>query len=183
VQRWPNHYRTWWSLSYALKAYAGLVRGTAYWKNVPEESRKRYKAITSIAEECLNNAIRLHPQNGQLLEMMIEFDTHAGRDWMATFRKSASLQPHQFSLYQTAFNYARPQWGGTRDQMREIYETAVNNNPDENWPTTLRDAWASEIKPIIDFRNRWVRTAIGVSLIVGLLFAWWRWRANGLARR
>ncbi len=178
VRRWPNHHRTWWSLSYSLSAYAGLVRGTAYWKNVPDESRKRYKAIMSIAEECLNNAIKLHPQNGQLFELMIEFDVHAGRDWMNSFRKSAALQPHQFTLYQTAFNYARPQWGGTRDEMREIYETALKNNSNEKWPTTLRDAWASEIKPMIDFRNRWVQITAAVSLSVILIFAWQRWRSN-----
>jgi tetratricopeptide (TPR) repeat protein len=182
VQRWPNHYRTWWSLSYALEAYAGLVRGTAYWKNVPDESRQRYTAIMSIAEECLGKAIKLHPQNGQLFAMMIQFDKHAGRDWMSSFRKSAALQPHDYTLYQTAFNYARPQWGGTRDQMREIYQLAVENNPDESWPTTLRDAWASEIKPLIDFKNRWVRIIAAVGLGVMLLLVWQRWRSNRIGR-
>ncbi len=182
VERWPNHYRTWWALSYALQNYAGLVRGTAYWKNVPEESRIRYSAIMQIADDCLSKALARHPEQGYLYEMKIDLDSHAGRNWMTSFQRAAELIPHSRSLYQTAFNYARPQWGGTRDDMREIYKTALENNPDANWPTELRDAWASEIKPWIDFSRLWVRICAAVLLPLALVWAWRIWKTAKRSR-
>lgn len=174
VGRWPNHYRSWWCLSHALKKYAGLVRGTAYWNNVPAAAQQRYRAIMAVGEESLNRALRLHPAHGTLYENMIEYDVHAKRNWLSTFRRAAELEPHQRRLYQTAFNYARPQWGGSKEDMREIYETAVRNNPDAKWPAELRDVWAAEIKPLIDFRNRWVQIVISALLLAGLALLWRR---------
>lgn len=176
VGRWPNNYRSWWELSYVLKKYAGLVRGTAYWNKVPEDAQQRYRAIMAIAEESLNRALRLHPAQGPLYEMMIEYDVQARRDWLATFRRAAELEPHRRSLYQTAFNYARPQWGGTKEDMQEIYDTAIKNNPHAAWPAELRDVWAPEIKPLVDFRKRWVQIVIGLLFLCALAWCWRGWR-------
>jgi hypothetical protein len=167
LRRWPDHYRSWSTLATSLAVYAGLVRGTAYWNEIPEDARTRYRAIMEVVEDCLRTAIRKHPDRGELHRAMIDHDLRAGRDWMDSFRVAAQLTPHSKRLYQTAFNYARPQWGGTKDQLKEIYATSVKNNPGETWPQMLREEWAPEIVPWIDLEKPLVRyTLIFVGLVL-----------------
>jgi hypothetical protein len=173
VRRWPNYYHGWWDLSSNLSSYASLVRGTKYWSSVPEAARVRYKNITEVSEYCLSEAIKRHPMQGRMYAAMIQFDVHNGRDWMATFRKAAGLDPHRLSIYRTAFNYARPQWGGSTSDMSEIYRLAKKNNPDEEWPRQLRDAWAKEIKPLVDFDNPRIKYGSAVLFVSFVVFGVW----------
>jgi hypothetical protein len=173
LRRYPDHYRSWWQLSDSVHRYAALVRGAGYRDQISEATWARYLAIMRVAEDCLFNALRRNPENAEIHANMIEFDVMAGRDWMASFRKAAEIAPNWRGLYQQAFNYARPQWGGSKDDMREIYATAQKNNPNEVWPTELRDEWAPEISSWFDLDSIWLRAAVALS-IVCLLFAIWR---------
>lgn len=179
VRRWPNYYRAWWGLSYSLRSYAGLVRGTGYARNIPVAQRERYHEIMAVAEASLSEAIRRHPAQGSLYINKIAFDVENGRDWMSTFRRAAQIDPHSRRLYQTALNYGRPQWGGTKDTLREIYDTAKSNNPDADWPRQLRDAWAPEIRPLIDFDNPWTLAGLAIIAVLLALTAWRYWNARG----
>jgi hypothetical protein len=177
IKRWPGYYRNWWGLSYNLLNYAGLVRGTEYWHDIPEETKKRYKKIMAIADDCLNQAMKRHPAQAPLYINKIIVDANRGRDWRPSFRTAAKLRPHDISIYKTAFNYSRPQWGGTKNDMREVYALATKNNPNASWPKQLRDAWAPEIKPIIDLSSTWL-IIITVSC---LLLFYWQWKKRDQA--
>jgi hypothetical protein len=179
VRRWPNYYRGWWALSYGLKGYAGLVRGVSHTRNIPATQLERYHEIMAVADASLSEAIRRHPAQGALYGNRIAFDVENGRDWMSTFRLAAQIDPHSRWLYQTAFNYGRPQWGGTKESLREIYDTAKRNNPDADWPRQLRDAWAPEIKPLIDFDNPWTLAGLAIiALLVVGLAGWQYWNSR-----
>jgi len=178
VRRWPNYYRAWWGLSYSLRSYAGLVRGAGYARNIPAAQKDRYHEIMVAAEACLSEAMRRHPAQGALYVNRIAFEVESGREWMSTFRLAAQIDPHSRRLYQTAFNYGRPQWGGTKDTLREIYATAKSNNPDADWPRQLRDAWAPEIKPLIDLDNPWTLAGLAIIALLLALTGWRYWRGR-----
>jgi len=177
VRRWPDHYRGWWALSYSLWWYASLVRGTAHWRDVPEEQRRRFQDLMAVADDCLAEAIRRHPYQAALYVNRLPFDVENGRDRMSTFRRAAELDPHSRRLYQIAFNYARPQWGGSLDDLREIYDVAKQNNPDADWPREVRNASAPEIKPFIDWDAPWIRRGLAIFVLLLLVAGLWQfWR-------
>ncbi len=96
---------------------------------------------------------------------------------MSTFRRAAELDPHSRRLYQIAFNYARPQWGGSLDDLREIYDVAKQNNPDADWPREVRNASAPEIKPFIDWDAPWIRRGLAIFVLLLLVAGLWQfWR-------
>jgi succinate dehydrogenase flavin-adding protein (antitoxin of CptAB toxin-antitoxin module) len=153
LKRWPDYYRAWWSLGDTLNNYAGLVRGTNYWNQIPDDVKSRYRRILKVADNSMFQALRRHPAQGVMYINLISLDVAFSRDWMSSFRRAAELAPHNHYTYEVAFNYAQPQWGGTKDNQKEIYRLARDNNPGREWPQKLRDIWAPEIKPIIDFEN------------------------------
>ncbi len=61
ARRWPDHYRSWWVLSYNLFWYANAVRGAGYWRDVPESNKRRFNDLMALGDDCLFEAIRLHP--------------------------------------------------------------------------------------------------------------------------
>jgi tetratricopeptide (TPR) repeat protein len=173
VRRWPNYYRAWWGLSSNLMSYANLVRGTKYWRDIPEKTRRRYNNIMALADDSLYQAIKRHPAQASLYLNKISLDINQGRDWRESFEMAAKLRPHDANVYVTAFNFSRPQWGGSKQDMRDVYDLAKHNNPDAEWPHTLRDQWAPEIKPFLDLSS----TKIQLILIVSLLLVfYWLWK-------
>ncbi len=75
---------------------------------------------------------------GLLFANKIVFDAQAGRDPMTSFRIAAGLAPHAQFVYQRGFNYAGPRWGGSLENLREIYGVAKTNNPGADWPRTTQ---------------------------------------------
>lgn len=173
LKRWPNHYRGWWSLGYSLKAYAGAVRGPSYWRQVPDQAKVRYKNILAVADSVFVEAMKRHPAQGKMYINLIGLDVAFGRNWMSTFRRAATLAPHNYYTYAVAFNYAQSKWGGTEDYAREIYKLAKANNPQENWPQQLRDVWAPGIKPIVDLEDTATRIILA-AIVLGLILAGYR---------
>ena len=174
VRRWPDNYRSWWGLSYSVYWYASLVRGRDYWKDVTEPRRIRFKELMAVADDCSFEAIHRHPDHATLYANRIPFDVNSGRDRMSSFQRAAALAPHSRYVYRMAFGYARPQWGGSMDDLREIYDVARRNNPGEDWPRQLRNASAPEAKPFLDFDNPWVRNGLVAMVVMVLLLGIWR---------
>lgn len=181
LKRWPDYYRAWWSLGYTLKDYAGLVKGTNYWSQIPDNVKLRYRKIVKVADNCMFQALKRHPAQGVMYINMISLDVAFGRDWMSSFRRAVELAPNNRYTYETAFNYAQPQWGGTEDNQREIYRLARDNNPGDEWPGKLRDIWAPEIKPILDIESPWFICSLLFILII-LIFASKKMYSNRMKR-
>ncbi len=72
---------------------------------------------------------------------------------MESFRRAVSLAPNDAGTYQSAYNFATPQWGGSRAQRKEIYELSVKHNPGAAWTTHLRDSWAKDLNRFWRFDN------------------------------
>jgi hypothetical protein len=174
VRRRPDHYRGWWELSYSLWWYASLVRGSESWRNVPEDQRHRFEELMAVADDCSFQAIRRHPSQAALYVNKIPFDVQNGRDRMSSFRRAAALAPHYRYVYQIAFNYARPHWGRSLDDLHEIYRSAQQNNPGVDWPLELRNSLAPEIKPLVDLDNPWIRWGLLLFLLLGLIVGIWQ---------
>lgn len=178
ANRWPGYYRTWWGLSYSLQQYAWLVRGTYFWREVPEDNRNRYRQLMALADEFSDKAIQSHPAQSDLYANRIVIDMAMGRDWKPSFYRASELNPRYERPYRTAFCYARPQWGGTEEDRREVYRIAKKNNPDADWPRRLRDSYATDIKPLIDFDHPWTRRGFAIAFVALLCLLWRYWRQS-----
>ena len=137
IHRWPNYYRGWWSFSYNLYEYGFLVRGGNYWNDVPEENKNRYRSIVRLTDKYLNKTINSHPAQGALYANMISIDMAMGRDWKNSFYRAIELEPDNQRPYKMALNFSLPQWGGTKEDLYEIYRLAKKNNPNADWPEKL----------------------------------------------
>lgn len=178
IHRWPNYYRGWWGLSYSLYQYGTLVRGVNYWKDIPEENRKRYKAIMPLVDDYLNKAIKAHPAESTLYTNMISIDKALGRDWKPNFYRAIELEPNNQRPYREAFNFSQPQWGGTEEDLREIYTLAKKNNPNVDWPEKLFNYYSPDPKPSSSADNQenkfWAIKEIFLAIfLVSILFLGW----------
>ena len=54
------------------------------------------------------------------------------------FYKAVELAPHDSSVYRAGMNFSQPQWGGSEEAVKKIWDLAVKNNPDASWPEDLR---------------------------------------------
>jgi hypothetical protein len=180
VERQPENFRAWFHLSMSLAKYASLVRGTRYWRELGEDQRRRYTAIQKQASTALRKAQALHPQHPWIHEEMMALASVSGGSFMDSFRRTVALDPERISAYQTAYNYARPQWGGTREMLQEIYETSTRNNPNADWTENLRKIWAKELS-FWRVGNGWAWLA-AAAMAATAVAGWLRLRVHSVPR-
>ncbi len=174
VEHHPDNFRAWFHLSMALSKYASLVRGTKYWRDLTEDQRRRYGAIQQQAVAALRKARALHPQLPWIHEEMMGLASASNEGFMDSFRRAVALAPQRRSAYQTAYNYARPQWGGSKAMLSEIYETSKRNNPNADWTENLRKIWAKELS-FWRTDNLWAWLVVA-ALMTTLTIGGWRFR-------
>ena len=62
VQRWPEQYRVWWSLGWALNRHAWQVRGNSVWREVPKRAQQEFTALSLLADKVVDKALELNPR-------------------------------------------------------------------------------------------------------------------------
>lgn len=141
VERWPNHYRAWWSLGWALNQHAWQLRGNSNWRDVPERAKEKFKIISHMSDLAIDEALALNPRNAGLWKLKIStLGSMNGfsEKLMEAFDKAVQLTPKERGIYDSALNFAGQKWGGTTEARKYIIELAMTNNPDAVWPTALR---------------------------------------------
>lgn len=148
VEQWPNNYRSWWSLSWALNSYAWQVRGNKKWRDVPAKSRGRYITLGDLADRSIDEALKLNPRNGQLWSQKINtYGSLKGYTdkLLVAFDRAIKTAPKNKQIYDNAMNFSTKQWGGTKSARQHIFDMAIENNPGEAWPVAMKNYFAPEL--------------------------------------
>ncbi len=66
TERWPDNYRLWWTLGWAVNRHAWQVRGNSYWRDVPESAKGLFMSLTRIADSIIDRALELNQYNPHL---------------------------------------------------------------------------------------------------------------------
>lgn len=178
LRRWPDNYRGWWGLSYALDRYAGAVRGWQYHREMEEQARRRYPKLLDLAGRAARQALDAHSGQPSLYAIRIDVNAGMGEDWYGTFLAGIGAAPHARILYDKAMNYSRDAWGGNAKKRERIWRLARNNNPDASWPDEVYRYSA----PGMESTSRIYRRPVGLTLLVvigiGFVAFWYRGKAQ-----
>ena len=150
VEHWPNFYRAWWSLGWALNKHSWQVRGDSMWRDVPEKAKKEFQTLSLLANLAIDEALTLNPLSAALWNLKINTLGAAdgySDELMGVFEKAVKLAPKEQSIYKNALNYSAKKWYGTAEARRHIIELAIQNNPEESWPVILRNRHLVDFEP------------------------------------
>ena len=142
VERWPQNYRVWWSLGWALNQHSWQVRGNSKWRDVPERAKEKFKLLSYLADRAIDEALGFNARNGILWSQKIRtMGSLKGYspELMKAFDKAVELVPVQQQIYDAAWNYAADKWGGNASSRRHIADLAVKYNPDAAWPIVMQN--------------------------------------------
>ena len=137
LQRWPQQYRSWWAFSYAVSQLAAVYRGYSAWSEVSAKGKRLHGPLLHIANQATDRALALYSQSSNLWGHKVAIAGGYSEDMMSAFRRAVQLNPHNYDAYAHASNFARPRWGGNGNAQMEVYELAVENNPEASWPFDL----------------------------------------------
>ena len=189
VDRWPEQYRVWWSLGWALNTHAWQVRGNSLWRDVPERAKTQFTRLSDYADQAIDEALTLNPHSPQLWSMKI--NSMGSKDGfsselMKTFDKAVKHAPKNRNLYENALNYSAGRWGGNAAARKHIIAAAERNNPDVLWLDSMKrkhvvdlDNWQDRlgtspveifIKEILDHPDGKYLAAIAIFMILFLVF-------------
>jgi hypothetical protein len=171
IELWPKDYKSWWMLAEATNHYAQAIRGTCGWDCVPASAKARLPAIWEVFDEMVSEGLRAYPASEPLLAARIMSDQQMGRDWWPNFTLAVRQRPQAYYVYQNAMIYAGDGWGGDAGLRRQVYDLAVQNNPDADWPSTLYADWAPFHETLGVRFGHWFWLGL---LLVGAIFGY-RW--------
>lgn len=144
VTRWPDNYRAWWSLGWALNQHAWQVRGDSFWKHVPERAKTQFRSLTILADATIDKALKLNNRNGGLWNMKLNslgsVDGYSSKI-IETFDTAIEFAPTDQRIYNSAMNYSADKWGGNARSRQYIIKMAIQNNPEEIWPEVLQQRY------------------------------------------
>ena len=141
VERWPQQYRAWWSLGWALNQLAWQIRGEGYWRDVPERAQEEFVLLSEYADTAIGKALSLNPRQPMLWSMKLNTlgSLHGYSDeLMETFNQAVIAAPHNSVVYKNALHYSTANWGGHAGARKHIIDTAEKHNPGEAWVENLR---------------------------------------------
>ncbi len=162
AQRWPENYRVWWTLGWAVNRHAWQVRGNSFWRDVPERAKDQFKALTPLADQIIDQALTLNSHNQRLWNMKINSlgsINGFSDELLEIFDKAVAEGPELKQIYSSTLNYSSKNWRGTPQARRHIIETAEKNNPDASWPKQMRNRYIDDFnRPITSKKmNKWER--------------------------
>ena len=149
TERWPDNYRVWWSLGWAVNRHAWQVRGDSFWRDVPESAKSQFKSLIRIADALIDRALEINQRNPRLWNMKI--NSLGGIDGfteqlLEVFDKAVAIGPDHESIYSSALNFSGQNWNGNAKARRYIIETAEKNNPDAIWPGRMRNQHSADFE-------------------------------------
>jgi hypothetical protein len=138
LKRWPDLYRTWWSVAFAIMEYNWQERGTNYWVDVPEKAKRMFYPIKSLADKAVNRAMEYNAGIANLWILKMRTIGEYSPQLINSFHRAADLSPHNKEVYDTALCFSRPQWGGSSEIQERIWNLAAKNNPGQPWLEEIR---------------------------------------------
>ena len=141
IDRWPEQYRVWWSLGWALNQHAWQVRGDSYWRDVPETAKQQFTMLSDFADRAIDTALSMNPYSAGLWNMKI--NSLGSKDGftdeiIATFDKAVKLAPRDHRIYESALNFSTGKWGGNAMARKHIIEIAEKNNAGAYWVENMK---------------------------------------------
>lgn len=141
IDRWPEQYRVWWSLGWALNQHAWQVRGDSYWRDVPETAKQQFTMLSDFADRAIDTALSMNPYSAMLWNMKIS--SLGSKDGftdeiIATFDKAVKLAPRDRRIYESALNFSTGKWGGNAMARKHIIEVAEKNNAGAFWVENMK---------------------------------------------
>lgn len=144
LKRWPDNFRLWWDLNWALDSYAWRVRGNTFWKDVPPEGKRLFPVLKEFALEAANEAVSRNADNAKLWNQHMRAIGTYNDDFKNSFMHAIAIAPNYRDAYETAINYAAPKWGGDVKSQYDVLALAQSNNPGERWPEELEKKYIEE---------------------------------------
>ncbi len=138
LKRWPDLYRAWWNMSYAVIEYIVQERGTRYWIDVPFKAKRMFYPLKNLAYEGVNKALEYNQYAGGLWNLKMRTIGEYSPELIDCFYRAIELEPHNKDVYATALNFSLPQWGGSIEAQKQIWDLAVKNNHGEPWLEEIR---------------------------------------------
>ncbi|MBI5640074.1 MAG: hypothetical protein HZA17_06605 [Nitrospirae bacterium] len=138
LERWPDHYRVWWSMAYALKEYAWQERGIKYWSDVSEKGKRLFPALKDLADKAADRALEFNQDASNLWVLKMATLSGYSPEVMECFFNAIRLNPYNREAYISGLNFSLPQWGGSYDAQEKVWELAVKNNPGADWLEATR---------------------------------------------
>jgi len=149
AERWPDNYRSWWSLGWLVSRHAWQVRGEKMWSEVPQPARERFKLMSFLSDKIIDTALAMHDKNGALWAMKLSgIGSNGGysTELMAAFETAAAVAPTHEPVYATTLNFSQNKWGGNAAARRRVIEVAETNNPDAAWPKFMRSVHSADFQ-------------------------------------
>lgn len=194
VERWPDNYRTWWTLGWAINRHAWQVRGNSFWRDVPENAKVQFKSLTPLANQIIDRALSLNSHNPRLWNMKINSvgSINGYSDEILTiFDKAVKTGPELEKIYSSALNYSSQNWKGNAKARRYIIETAEKNNPGAPWPKRMRNRHADDFgRPYVnktinkyeryfwgfyDHPDFWLYASVGGFCLLWIVYSIGKW--------
>jgi len=144
VQRWPDNYRAWWTLGYALINYAWELRGTNTWDQVPETAQRAFPALKDAAGRAIDKALALNRDSSGVWVMKMMTIGGYSEAFMDAYRTAIRLDPDNRRAYEMAINYNLPQWGGSYESVNQIWEAAQEHIHDQAWLDRIRGQYLQD---------------------------------------
>jgi hypothetical protein len=144
IRRWPENFRAWWDMAWALDSYAWRLRGDGYWRDVPEGGKRMFPMLKNLSLQASNQALSRNQDDAKLWHQKMRSLGAYNREFKNAFDMAIGLDPYYQAAYETALNYASPKWGGSTNSQLAIVELAKRNNPGATWPNELRRIYVSE---------------------------------------
>lgn len=174
LERWPDQYRAWWNISYALNQYAAQLRGRKFWADVPDKGKRMYPPLKDLAYKAVNKALNFNPDMADLWILKMRSVAGFSPELMECFNNAIRLAPNNKYAYATALNFSLPQWGGSYEAQEVVWKLAVKNNPGQPWLQKIRKEYMKE--PPLSYKVfkllSYVLVAIGI--IAALVLVWQR---------
>ena len=127
---WPDESVVWWLKGRAYIEMAWHARGGDYANKVTDKGWKLFKERLAIAEESLNHAWKLNPEDPRIaVKMMwVELGQGEGRDRMELwFSRAMELDPNDYDACSAKCLYLEPKWYGSIKEMLSFGRECVQN--------------------------------------------------------
>lgn len=155
ARRWPENYRSWWALGYALMEYGWEQRGTGYWQDVPKAGQNLFPVLKRLAGRAADKALARQRDNSNLWVLKMYTIGAYGDEFMQAYETAIRLDPQNRRAYEMALNYTLPQWGGSYEIQYAVWAAAEEAISDPTWRDKMRAMYVGQ-QP---FGQRWMHKA------------------------
>jgi hypothetical protein len=143
-RNWPNDANIWLLKGEACVRMAWISRGNGYANTVTGEGWKGFNDNLATAEDALNRAWKINPQDIRIpMQMMsVMLGQGGGRERMETwFNHAIQLDPNSYDICSYKLYYLEPKWHGSIEAMLSFgRECATNSQWGGHIPLILLDA-------------------------------------------